>query len=888
VLAVFAAAAFLRFYKLDSLPLGFHHDEGLDATAALEIWTKGQRPIFFPQSGSREPLMIYLESLGILALGATRLGARIMQACVGTAGVLAAWFLVRDMLGRRVALLAAACTAVSFWQMFESRLGLRAISQPLFETLGLLFFWRTLTRRSWLDAVLAGLFLGLTTYTYTASRALPILLVLIVLWRLATSPALVLKEWRRIGTVAVLMLAVFAPLGVYAVTHPQEFFGRSLQVNVLNPEPFTGSAEAGGVGGSVLHTLGMFSVQGDPEWKYNIGGLPVFDWPMSVLFYAGIVLAVLGAVRAFRARAPADPDGFLLLWLVVMLLPGFLSSEAPHFLRTIGIIPAVFVFPALALDWGIQRWRWAVPVAGLVLLGEGAETGYRYFQEWGHSAMAYYAMQADAADVADFLRQQPGSEPVLFSSQYPGHPSVLYLAPKQFPDIRWFDGRQGMAFPGSGQPYLYVFSAHYQPPFLDLSRLFRPDQLVQEGHDPEGGVSYRIYRGAPVSPAPPIPLKATVGDLAQIEGVALPASAQAGTSIDVQEYFHTLKQDTPDLRAFLHLVDAQGNLWAQADNLGYYAEDWQPGDAAINSQTLQLPAYAPPVPMTLLFGFYRPSTGQQLPIRDAAGQAAGTELKIGAILVQPGGAPAAGWQPPHPLNAQVAPGLTLAGWNAPQTSVRAGESIPVDLFWRVSSPVSAAPALQLGDTAVRQAGLADLLPPAQWPLGVVEDRRKLTVNPTASAGAATLSIDGVTLTSLTISQPPRDFALPAVQRQLDLPVGSFATLAGLSVDAHQPGQPLQVTLVWQDRTTTSSSYKVFVHVLDAHEKVVAQRDDFPQGGSMPTTSWVPGQVIADRYQVPLPDALPDGAQLEIGMYDPASGKRLAIGPADNLRLPLNR
>src|SRR5581483_10603376 len=102
-------------------------------------------------------------------------------------------------------------------------------------------------------------------------------------------------------------------------------------------------------------------------------------------------------------------------------------------------------------------------------------------------------------------------------------------------------------------------------------------------------------------------------------------------------------------------------------------------------------------------------------------------------------------------------------------------------------------------------------------------RRRLTIDPTATAATPDLTIGGVKLASLTISEPPRDFALPAMQRQLDLPVGGFATLAGLTSEAHQPGQPLEVTLVWQDRASTNTSYKVFVHVLDANSKVVAQR-----------------------------------------------------------------
>ncbi|MFI5265776.1 MAG: glycosyltransferase family 39 protein [Chloroflexota bacterium] len=974
---MFLAAAFLRFYRLDALPLGFHHDEALDSIAALEIWTKGQHPIFFPQQGSREPLMIYLESLGILALGATRLGARIAQACVGTAGVVAAWFLVREMFGRRVALLASACMAFSFWQMFESRLGLRAISQPLVEALCLLFFWRTLAHRYWRDAVIAGALLGLTMYTYTAARALPLLFVAVALWQLATVPAFLAKHWSRLLAVAGVALVVFAPLGVYALRHPEDFLGRSLQVNLLSPEPFTGAAYSGGVGESVLKTLGMFSIQGDPAWKYNIGGQPVFDWPMSALFYGGIVLALLaiaGYVRTRRAERPvASPHAFLLLWLAVMLLPGFLSSEAPHFLRTIGIMPGVFVIPALALSWLIERWRWAAPAAAVFLAGEGAETGYHYFEEWAHSPEAYYAMQADAADVAGYLKDLPGQEPVLFSSEYPGHPTLLYLAPKKFESIRWFNGREGLAFPPPGQPYLYVFTAHYQPAFLSLASLFRPDELVHEGRDPAGGVAYQVYRASPSAPSPSTRLDAQLGDLARLDGASLPATVKAGETFGVQEYWHALQQGTPDIRAFLHLVDAQGHLWAQADNLGYYAEDWQPGDTAVNDQRLELPAYAPPLPMRLMFGLYSSTTGQELPVRDASGASAGTQIALGTVHVQPGAQPAPGWRPPNTMQREVAPGLTLAGYDLSQTTVRAGDSLSVDLFWRTTAPIQEVPRLQFrtggsaslvptqalpstsaastaagsaassngvsaanttggtaastnrrstastnGDSAANsngdsaassnggsaastngvsaastsgggvasEQGLADLLPPAQWPEGVIEDRRQLTIPPATAAGKAELAIGDVSLGQLTITEPKREFAVPPMEHQLGLPVGDFATLAGYTQESIQTGQPLRVTLFWQDRALTGTSWKVFVHLLDAANHVVAQKDGFPDGGQTPTTSWVPNQVVADRYEVPLPDAAPPGAQLEIGMYDPNSGRRLAIGPADHVLLPL--
>ena len=59
----------------------------------------------------------------------------------------------------------------------------------------------------------------------------------------------------------------------------------------------------------------------------------------------------------------------LLLWLPIMLLPTYLTSDAPHLGRAIGITPAVAVLMARGMDgawtWARDRkWgTWAVGVA---------------------------------------------------------------------------------------------------------------------------------------------------------------------------------------------------------------------------------------------------------------------------------------------------------------------------------------------------------------------------------------------------------------------------------------------------------------------------------------------------------------------------------------------
>jgi hypothetical protein len=263
-------------------------------------------------------------------------------------------------------------------------------------------------------------------------------------------------------------------------------------------------------------------------------------------------------------------------------------------------------------------------------------------------------------------------------------------------------------------------------------------------------------------------------------------------------------------------------------------------------------------------------------------------VTLGTVQVQPGGAPPAGWRPPHAVDRPVAPGLTLAGYDLPRTSVRAGDALDVNLFWRVDGPPQAAPTLQAGGQSWPERGLAGLLPVAQWPAGIVEDRRQLIVPPATRAGIVPISLAGLMLGEVAVSEPRREFSLPPMQTRLDLPVGDFATLAGWTIEPLQPGQPLRLTLVWQDQQPAGASYKVFVHVLDASNQVIAQRDDLPQAGAMPTTFWLPGQVIADRYEVPLSGPPPAGAQLEVGMYEPNSGQRLKIGPDDHVLLPLNR
>jgi hypothetical protein len=88
---------------------------------------------------------------------------------------------------------------------------------------------------------------------------------------------------------------------------------------------------------------------------------------------------------------------------------------------------------------------------------------------------------------------------------------------------------------------------------------------------------------------------------------------------------------------------------------------------------------------------------------------------------------------------------------------------------------------------------------------------------------------------------------------------------------------LALRLFWQARQSPAEDYTAFVHILDNNGDIVAQQDQQPAGGRMPTSTWPSGYMLADDMVVILPHDLPHGKyRLVAGLYDPVTLKRLPI------------
>ncbi|MBI4118821.1 MAG: glycosyltransferase family 39 protein [Parcubacteria group bacterium] len=337
---ILAVSAFFRFYKIAESPPGLYPDEAANGVNALDVLAEKNWKVFYPENNGREGLFINLQSLSVKYFGVQTWSLRIVSGIFGTLTVLGLFFLIQLFWGNSMALLASYLMAVSFWPVNFSRIGFRAAMLPFILVWAFYFLWSGMINRSRLRIWLAGLIYGLGFHTYISWRVSPLLLILTFLILLIVrhpvlDKKLVLKSLVIFGIGAVITMT---PLLAYYIQNPADFLGRAVQVSIFNsPAPGTALAE------SAIKTLGMFNFYGDGNWRHNLAGRPELFWPIGIGFLIGLF---------YTLRHIKSPSNFfLILWFLVMLLPNFLAPEgAPHALRALGAMPAVFILSAVGLS----------------------------------------------------------------------------------------------------------------------------------------------------------------------------------------------------------------------------------------------------------------------------------------------------------------------------------------------------------------------------------------------------------------------------------------------------------------------------------------------------------------------------------------------------------
>ncbi len=141
------------------------------------------------------------------------------------------------------------------------------------------------------------------------------------------------------------------------------------------------------------------------------------------------------------------------------------------------------------------------------------------------------------------------------------------------------------------------------------------------------------------------------------------------------------------------------------------------------------------------------------------------------------------------------------------------------------------------------------------------------------------------------SYAPRQPGNPAIGTSLQVTFEHDIQLVGYAVETAQttPGGTVDLTLYWRAATRPDLPYTVFLHLTDADGVLQAQNDGMPAGNTLPTSCWLPGEVVEDHRLVEIPANAPPGIYTaQVGLYYLPTLTRLPIidgGAGDFFDLP---
>ena len=87
----------------------------------------------------------------------------------------------------------------------------------------------------------------------------------------------------------------------------------------------------------------------------------------------------------------------------------------------------------------------------------------------------------------------------------------------------------------------------------------------------------------------------------------------------------------------------------------------------------------------------------------------------------------------------------------------------------------------------------------------------------------------------------------------------------------------------------TTSYRVFIHLIDENGNILGQVDGEPANWTRPTTGWAVGEYIIDEHQLTIPTEVPsETLSLRVGLYNVGTGERLQTDMADFVTILLQK
>jgi 4-amino-4-deoxy-L-arabinose transferase-like glycosyltransferase len=359
VFVILLLATVLRFYELDLYPPGIL-DEMAGNALFMKPYVSGEKNVLLHHFTSDRPLSwvgnisCILSVYSMKLFGVNPISLRFVSAVSGVLSVLALYFLTKRLFGVQVALLAAFFMATSPWHIFYSRTNYTHYIIPVLQSiLAFHFLLIALDRKTLITSLVAGIFMGLSVYTYEPGKATLIsttLFVLVAFGRqlvqVPCKPGMV----KNFSLVAVLIMALFITLIPYIRTglnHSSYFYSLAGPNNMKKAFWTRTETSLSSFMASNAKRLPA-TLAHDRSSPPNSHTSNLFtNEEKGVLDPVIIVLLVLGLGLALR-KSKNLAYALILLWLVISAAPAVATAVLPK--RMVTMIPPLFILAGLGAN----------------------------------------------------------------------------------------------------------------------------------------------------------------------------------------------------------------------------------------------------------------------------------------------------------------------------------------------------------------------------------------------------------------------------------------------------------------------------------------------------------------------------------------------------------
>ncbi len=404
------SACVLSYWRLDSVPYGFHVDEmsgsvdiGCMATEGVDAHNV-PHPVFsnLNYGTPKPPTYIYPAVVWAKVFGYPVASLRALSVTVHILGIVGLFFLARSFLGWRYAFFTVTAACLSPWTWGLSRVAFESLFSATFLIWGMYFFFKR--PKIW-SVVLSGLFFCAAIYSYPPFRLqTPLMLLSLVIYTRWRGPW-PLKSW------LVFAFTVIVPLiPLIQKTLSGEIQDRFNNISIFSKGYLNAIHSVGHlnditgifVNNYLMHFNGDFLFfRGDPSYVHSTRHFGILSGLDMAALSLGLIWALMLLFKKYRSNNPLVLQKPFVLFLLANILIGVVpaaltNSELPNSLRITGAWPFVCLLSGYLLWQACERWwgLWIVTCAIAVFFAAAYFNVYfNTFPQEGKGMFSYWTLE---------------------------------------------------------------------------------------------------------------------------------------------------------------------------------------------------------------------------------------------------------------------------------------------------------------------------------------------------------------------------------------------------------------------------------------------------------------------------------------------------------------